>query len=133
KKEIYLLSKGQRSSTSSTTKHEKEGPGYEPGDIITLTAEPNPGFKFFNWTVNGQEVSRKITYEFVMPTYNVRIQANFKRESDDSFSESGTRLLEGLVSFYEMNTNNSGVLMDSHGQNHGTSTKISNGKGFNEK
>ncbi len=46
---------------------------------------------------------------------------------------SGTGLLEGLVAFYEMNTNVSGALRDSHGQNHGTSKIITHVNGFNDK
>ena len=45
----------------------------------------------------------------------------------------GSGLLNGLVSFYEMNTNTSGVLRDSHGTNHGKNTTISQVNGFKEK
>src|SRR5690606_10700984 len=45
----------------------------------------------------------------------------------------GTGLLNGLVSFYEMNTNTSGILQDSHGTNHGKSTSISHVNGLKEK
>ena len=45
----------------------------------------------------------------------------------------GNGLLNGLVAFYEMNTNQSNVLRDSHGQNHGTNTSISHQNGFIEK
>ena len=44
-----------------------------------------------------------------------------------------TRFLQGLVSFYEMNTNTSGILRDSHGTNHGNSSSISHVNGFEEK
>ena len=43
---------------------------------------------------------------------------------------SGSGLLDGLVSFYEMNTNSSGVLRDSHGQNHGVNSQINHTNGF---
>jgi hypothetical protein len=45
----------------------------------------------------------------------------------------GARFLDGLVSFYEMNTNTSGALKDSHGNNHGKNTSISHVNGFEEK
>ncbi|WPR73552.1 Ig-like domain-containing protein [Algoriphagus sp. NG3] len=56
-----------------------------------------------------------------------------KEENVSSKPETGTGLLQGLVAFYEMNTNSSGALRDSHGQNHGTNNLISHVNGFNEK
>src|SRR5690606_37566335 len=56
-----------------------------------------------------------------------------KNESIPSKPGVGTGLLNGLVSFYEMNTNTSGILQDSHGTNHGKSTSISHVNGLKEK
>jgi hypothetical protein len=56
-----------------------------------------------------------------------------KNESVSPKPGAGSKFLNGLVSFYEMNTNTSGVLRDSHGNNHGKSTSISHVNGFKDK
>src|SRR5690606_16106463 len=61
------------------------------------------------------------------------IKQEDKNESIPSKPGVGTGLLNGLVSFYEMNTNTSGILQDSHGTNHGKSTSISHVNGLKEK
>ena len=43
---------------------------------VTLTATPNEGYSFVNWTVNGEEVSTSATYT-VTVTSNVEYKANF--------------------------------------------------------
>ena len=70
----------------------------------------------------------------------VKIQVGSSSQTDKNESVSskpglgvGSGLLEGLVSFYEMNSNASGVLRDSHGSNHGKSTSIGHVNGFTEK
>ncbi|MCE7053265.1 T9SS type A sorting domain-containing protein [Algoriphagus sp. AGSA1] len=132
---IYDSSLGEIGSESIET-------DYSSGEKITVTAEVNPGFKFVNWTIDGKEVSKMLVYEFVMPSRNINIQANFIKEVEvpskpevevPSKPEAETGLLNGLVSFYEMNTNLSSVLKDSHGQNHGVNAQISHVQGFNEK
>src|SRR5690606_35634372 len=62
----------------------------------------------------------------------VKIQV-IKDESVSPKPGAGSKFLNGLVSFYEMNTNSSGVLQDSHGTNHGKSTLISHVNGLKEK
>jgi len=37
---------------------------YDDGSAVTLTATPNPGYHFINWTENGAEVSANATYSF---------------------------------------------------------------------
>lgn len=39
---------------------------YNNGSIVTLTASPNPGYDFVNWTKNGEEVSTSANYSFVV-------------------------------------------------------------------
>src|SRR5690606_24103779 len=68
----------------------------------------------------------------------VGIEVGITKPIDDNGNSApkpgiGTRLLNGLVSFYEMNTNTSGILQDSHGTNHGKSTSISHVNGLKEK
>jgi hypothetical protein len=56
-----------------------------------------------------------------------------KNESVSLKPGAGSKFLNGLVSFYEMNTNTSNVLRDSHGANHGKNSSISHVDGLNEK
>ncbi len=48
----------------------------EHGGQVTLTATPNEGYGFVNWTVNGVEVSRQPTYTATI-TANTEFKANF--------------------------------------------------------
>ena len=49
---------------------------YEPTDTCTITATPNTGYHFVNWTVNGLELTTNNPYSFV-PTGDITITANF--------------------------------------------------------
>ena len=50
---------------------------YNHGATATLTATPNTGYEFVNWTNAGVEVSTEATYSFTV-TENVELVANFK-------------------------------------------------------
>ena len=50
---------------------------YQEGATATLTATPNTGYKFVNWTTGGVEVSTEATYSFPV-TENVELVANFE-------------------------------------------------------
>ena len=50
---------------------------YEDGATATLTAKPNTGYKFVNWTKEGTEVSTDVTYTFTV-TEDVTLVANFE-------------------------------------------------------
>ena len=39
---------------------------YDYGTTATLTATANPGYTFYNWTMNGQQVSTNATYTFTV-------------------------------------------------------------------
>jgi hypothetical protein len=55
-----------------------EGAGeYEENAEATLTATPNEGYEFVNWTVAGEEVATDATYTFTV-TADVELVANFK-------------------------------------------------------
>ncbi len=49
---------------------------YEQGNLCTLTAMPNEGYTFVNWTENGVVVSTEATYAFTVTT-NRNLVANF--------------------------------------------------------
>jgi hypothetical protein len=132
--EINLISNNKNPSNLINIEYKSNELGYSPGEKVTLIAEPNAGFIFLNWTIDGQEISKNSTFEYTITSNNVSIQGNFKKESAvEPGPVAGTGLLEGLVAFYEMNTNLSGALKDSHGENHGTSTQIIHVNGFAEK
>lgn len=42
------------------------GGTYEWGDVVTVTATPNSGYLFQNWTVNGTQVSTSANYTFTV-------------------------------------------------------------------
>ena len=48
------------------------------GSKVTLTATPNEGYSFINWTVNGEEVSKEATYTATI-TADTEFKANFKK------------------------------------------------------
>ena len=50
---------------------------YNSGDNVTLTATPNTGYSFVNWTENGAEVSTTASYSFTASTSRTLV-ANFK-------------------------------------------------------
>ncbi len=50
---------------------------YKHGETVTLTATPNEGYKFINWTENGNTVSTEAQYSFVI-TSDRTLVANFE-------------------------------------------------------
>ena len=49
---------------------------------VTLTATPNAGYEFVNWTVNGKEVSTSATYTATI-TADTEFKANFKESKEN--------------------------------------------------
>ena len=59
-----------------------EGAGnFEEGAEVTITATPNPGFDFINWTVGETVFSSNPSHTFNMPAENLAIVANFSGEA----------------------------------------------------
>jgi len=50
---------------------------YNAGTMVTVTALPNTGYTFINWTENGAEVSTSPNYKFILVA-NRKLVANFK-------------------------------------------------------
>jgi hypothetical protein len=50
---------------------------YDAEEDVTVTATPNNGYAFVNWTANGEEVSTDSSYTFVI-TANTNLVANFE-------------------------------------------------------
>jgi len=57
---------------------------YEGGTICTLTATPNEGYLFLNWSKNGEVVSTDSTYSFIVAG-DADLAANFAEEGDMCF------------------------------------------------
>ena len=72
---------GQTFIVSTTTNNAAMGSvtgagTYGCGDLVTLTATENDGYRFVNWTVGGKAVSTNKTYSF-NASANITVQANF--------------------------------------------------------
>jgi uncharacterized repeat protein (TIGR02543 family) len=68
-------------SATSTAGGTVEGAGtYRDGATVTLTATPNSGYKFVNWTKNGSVVSTDATYTFTA-TESAEYVANFQQNT----------------------------------------------------
>lgn len=48
------------------------------GSFIHLTALPNDGYEFINWTINDVEIGTNTNFIYEMPDYDVTITANFE-------------------------------------------------------
>ena len=57
---------------------------YEGGTTCTLTATPNEGYLFLNWSKNGEVVSTDSTYSFIVAG-DADLVANFAEEGDVCF------------------------------------------------
>ncbi len=74
-----------------TGKADYSGNGYyKPGDQVTVVAEPDPGYRFLNWTVDDNVVSEDQEYSFVMNSEDLVIYANVEESTsvEDELTES---------------------------------------------
>ena len=75
------IAKGYTVTTVVTTGGTVAGGGtYQVGATVTLTATPNSGYKFVNWTKNGSVVSTDATYTFTA-TESAEYVANFQQNT----------------------------------------------------
>ncbi|GAA3988407.1 InlB B-repeat-containing protein [Mucilaginibacter dorajii] len=58
---------------------------YNAGTIVTVTADPNNGFTFVNWTDNGNVASTSSSYQFILAA-NRKLVANFKATPASQFA-----------------------------------------------
>ena len=84
---VNELSKGEGFNVEVTTTVNPENAGvvsgagtYSYGDNIVLKATPNAGYKFSNWTVNGEVVSKDAEYTFRV-IKDIDLVANFIPEN----------------------------------------------------
>ena len=61
------------------------GGTYDSGSTATLTAVPNDGYEFVNWTVGGKEVSTANPYTFTVND-NITLVANFKEAAAKTYT-----------------------------------------------
>jgi uncharacterized repeat protein (TIGR02543 family) len=58
---------------------------YTAGSMVVVTAEPNTGYSFTNWTDNGVIVSTSSNYQFIL-TANRKLVANFTALANSQFA-----------------------------------------------
>jgi hypothetical protein len=85
---------------------------YEKNETVTLTATPNVGYQFLNWTTNAVVVHTEASYTFPA-TQNVVLYANFVRITGTYYLNNDTTFLvlsleEDESYTYETYTKNSG-------------------------
>lgn len=82
---------------------------YTHGETCTLTAKPNNGYAFVNWTENDTEVSHNVKYSFEA-TYDRHLTAHFNKTAPTSPNEifigsySGSIYLNGTATAPQFET-----------------------------
>ena len=85
------------SVSASATNGTVTGTGtYQEGATATLTATPDEGYKFVNWTKDGVEVSTEATYSFPV-TENVELVANFEALAQYTINAHADHTSKGYV------------------------------------
>ena len=51
---------------------------YAEGAEVEITAEANEGYKFINWTIDGEELSTDASFTYTIPANDVTLVANFE-------------------------------------------------------
>jgi uncharacterized protein (TIGR02145 family) len=93
----FTTSQGQNSYTISCTPNPTNGGTtsgsgtYNSGNSVTVTATPNSGYTFSNWTENGAVVSTSSSYTFTI-SGNRNLIANFSTSSTPTITVSTTSL-----------------------------------------
>jgi YD repeat-containing protein len=78
----YVLTTSAVPTAGGTT---SGGGTFASGTSCTVTAVPNPGYAFVNWTEGGMQVSTAPSYSFTL-TGNLALQANFTTILDTALS-----------------------------------------------
>jgi len=73
------------------------GGDYSYGTIITLTASPNSGWYFINWTENGNVVSTSPSFQYTV-TGNSTLVANFNQQEPYTITTSSNPVQGGITS-----------------------------------
>ena len=81
-KSIYLMSNVTVGVNSEEMGSVSGGGLYHKGETVTVIATPNFGYKFLNWTENGNVVSEESEYSFVI-TNDRELVANFELSDYD--------------------------------------------------
>lgn len=80
-----------------TVSMDKEDGVYEDGMNATVTATPNEGYEFVNWTdTDGKEVSSSNPYTFAV-TANTTLTANFKKMNVKPEAQTAQDILDTLI------------------------------------
>ncbi len=59
---------------------------YTEGTSVSILATPSAGYRFVNWTRNGNGISDQASYTYPMPSEDVTLTANFVEEASDWFA-----------------------------------------------
>ena len=79
------------------------GGGYFPGTQAVISATPNEGYEFLNWTNSiGYVVSTTATFNYTVGESNVTLTANFVETNDVNFAvtDQGSNALQGVSIAY---------------------------------
>lgn len=80
--ESQVIQKEARYTVTVTVNDEAMGTAtgggeYLKGEIVTVTATANTGYRFVNWTKNAEEVSTDASFDYTVPAEDVTLTANF--------------------------------------------------------
>ena len=80
--ESQVIKKEARYTVTVTVNDEAMGTAtgggeYLKGEIVTVTATANTGYRFVNWTKNAEEVSTSASFDYTVPDVDVTLTANF--------------------------------------------------------
>ena len=80
--EKFSFSASASPTSAGTVSQTPEGNAFESDTEVTLTAKPNAGYLFVNWTDAGGNVLGTATTLNVTVKANTSVTANFKSEAD---------------------------------------------------
>ena len=94
---VQVASNNPEWGTATVTATAREDGLYIKDTIVTITATPNAGYRFVNWTNNSAEFSTEAVYKFAV-TENLELTANFEKIPSCTVSLSSNNPTWGNVS-----------------------------------
>ena len=79
--QTYAVAPTVAIADTGTVKDNTNAGPYKNGTKVNVTASPNPGYEFVNWTVNGVEVSKNTSFDYITTAANTNLVANFKKNA----------------------------------------------------
>jgi uncharacterized repeat protein (TIGR02543 family) len=84
---------------------------YEQDDEVTITATPNEGYIFINWTFDGEDVTSESIFTFDMPPQDITLVANFTNNIPEILIEPNSFVEElntGDITMHSLTISNTG-------------------------